>query len=49
MSFNPKNWTDSREVEARLEEGSQTIEQYSSIGLMRVLYNVIRVEGGKCL
>ena len=49
MSFNAKNWTDSREAEARLEEGSQTIDQYSSMGLTRVLYNFIRVEGGQCL
>ena len=39
------NWTDSREAEARLEEGSQTIEHYSSMGLTRVLHNVIRVGG----
>ena len=38
-----------KQRQLRLEEGSQTIEQYSSMGLTRVLYNVIRVEGGTVL
>ena len=49
MSFNAKNWTDSREAEARLKEGFQTIKQYSNMGITRVMYNVVRVEGGTVL
>ena len=45
----PHSFLSFKRSRGKVRRRSQTIEQYSSMGLTRVLYNVIGVEGGQCL